>query len=127
MSNAPVCWFQKLVRLMDARLQAVSSRNIYSLHGLLALMRPSVGQVCHSLMVVSNCTPGSAHDQAAKAIWSHRSRARSVRRGLGARPCFLAFSFSVRQYRCQGPSSLTAPMKAESIRTELLEFWPETV
>jgi hypothetical protein len=33
--------------------------------GLLALMRPSSGQVCHSLMVVSYCTPGSAQAQAA--------------------------------------------------------------
>ena len=66
-------------------------------HGLLALIRPSAGQVCHSLMVVSNCTPGSAHDQAAKAIWSHRSRACRVLHGFGAGLPASAFSFSVRQ------------------------------
>ena len=43
-----------------ARLQAVSSRNMYSEHGLEALMRPDSGQVCQSLMVVSNWMPGSA-------------------------------------------------------------------
>src|SRR5947209_19961905 len=100
---------------------------MYSAQGLLALMRPSLGQVCHSLMVVSNCTPGSAHDQAAKVIWSHRSRARSVFFAFGARPCFFARSSSVRQYRCQGLSSRTAFMKASLTRTELWEFCPETV
>ena len=30
--------------------------------GFDALMRPSAGQVCHSLIVVSYCTPGSAQD-----------------------------------------------------------------
>ncbi len=40
-------------RFSDARLQAVSSRNMYSEQGFEALMRPSSGQVCHSLMVVS--------------------------------------------------------------------------
>jgi hypothetical protein len=53
------------VRLRLARLQAVSSRNMYSEHGLLALIRPPAGQVCHSLIVVSNCTPGSAQAHAA--------------------------------------------------------------
>ena len=44
----------KGIRLSEARLHAVSSRNMYSEHGLEALMRPLSGQVCHSLMVVSN-------------------------------------------------------------------------
>src|SRR5262249_1351355 len=114
-------------KLSEARLQAVSSRNMYSLHGLLAMIRPSAGHVCHSLIVVSNCTPGSAHNQAALAICSHRSRARRVLRGLGGRPSCLAFSFSVLQYRCQGPSFSTASMNSLVIRTELLLFWPETV
>src|SRR6185437_16071561 len=117
----------KASKFKDARLHAVSSMNIYSLHGFDAWMRPSAGQVCHSLMVVSYCTPGSAHDQAAKVICSHRSRARSVLRGLGARPSARAFSFSVRQYRCHGPSRCTASMKSLVMRTELLLFCPETV
>src|SRR5262245_65325600 len=101
--------------------------NIYSLHGFDALIRSSTGQVCHSLMVESNWTPGSAQDQAAKAICSHRARARSDRRGLGTRPSRWAFSFSVRQYRFHSPSCSTASMKAFVTRTELLLFWPETV
>ena len=56
------------IRLRLARLQAVSSRNMYSLHGLLALMRAVFGQVCQSLMVVSYWMPGSPHCQAASAI-----------------------------------------------------------
>ena len=46
--------------------------------GLEALIRPDCGQVCHWLIVSSYCTPGSAQRQAAKAIWSHRSRALMV-------------------------------------------------
>src|SRR5438445_2632517 len=111
----------------DARLQAVSSRNMYSEHGFDALIRPSAGQVCHSLIVVSNCRPGSAHDQAAKEISSQSSRARKVLRGFGSRPSRLAFSFSVRQFSCHGPSFCTASMNSLVTRTELLLFCPETV
>ena len=100
---------------------------MYSEHGFEALIRPSAGQVCHSLMVVSNCKPGSAQDQAALAIWSQSSRARSVLHGFGCRPSRFAFSRSVRQVRCQGPSRSTASMKLSVTRTELLLFWPETV
>src|SRR5438552_1711677 len=111
----------------DARLQAVSSRNMYSEHGLLALIRPSTGQVCHSLTVESNCTPGSAQDQAAKEISSHSSLALRVRQGRGGRFSFSARARSVRQTRSQVPSFLTASMKPLVMRTELLLFWPETV
>src|ERR1700679_4131492 len=62
---------KKWARLMDARLHAVLSKNMYSEHGFDALIRPPSGQVCHSLMVLSYCTPGSAHAHAAKAISSH--------------------------------------------------------
>src|SRR3989304_10309604 len=105
---------RNLTRLIEARLQAVSSRNIYSEQGLEALMRPDSGQVCHSLMVVSNCTPGSAHDHAANAICSHRSRARRVL-------CTLP---SVRRINGHSPSVSAASMNALGIRTELLEFCP---
>src|SRR3989344_5692311 len=40
-------------------------------HGLLALILPSLGQVCHSLIVSSYCTPGSAQAQAQYPIESH--------------------------------------------------------
>src|SRR5881398_3644345 len=98
------------MRFSDARLHAVSSRNMYSLHGLLPLIRPSAGHVFHSLTVVSNCTPGSAHDHAAYAIWSHISRAGSVLHAFGSRSSRLAFSFSVRQYRFHRLSLRTASM-----------------
>src|ERR1700712_4206642 len=52
-------------RLIEARLHAVSSRNMYSEHGLLATMSPAAGLVCHSLMVVWYWMPGSAEAQAA--------------------------------------------------------------
>src|SRR2546430_11304909 len=118
---------RNLIRLIEARLQAVSSRNMYSERGFEALIRPSAGQVCHSLMVVSNCKPGSAHDQAANEISSQRSRARSVLRGFGTLPSRLAFSFSVLQYKCHSPSFCTASMNSLLRRTELLLFWPDTV
>src|SRR5690242_15171668 len=101
-----------VIRFMDARLQAVSSRNMYSEHGLLALMRPDSGQVCHSLIVVSNWTPGSALAQAAKPIFSQRSRAFSV---LWTLP-------SVRRIRFQSLSFMTAVTKSLETRTELFEF-----
>src|SRR5262245_27604718 len=96
--------------------------NKYSLHGLLARMSPSSGQVCHSLMVEWNCTPGSAQLHAAKAIWSHSSRAARVFFAFGARFSFFALSSSVRQYKCHGPFASTAFMNSLVIRTELLLF-----
>jgi hypothetical protein len=59
-SNVPF-WSVNWSRLRLARLQALSSRCMYSEQGFDALMRPVFGQVCHSLMVVSNCMPGSPH------------------------------------------------------------------
>src|SRR5436190_7094976 len=73
-SNVPSA-LRNFMRLMLARLQAVSSRNMYSLHGLLALMRPLLGQVCHLLMVVSYCTPGSPQCQAHSAMRLRSQRA----------------------------------------------------
>src|ERR1700692_4961119 len=52
-------------RLSEARLQAVSSRNMYSEHGLEARIAPPAGQVCQSLIEVWNWMPGSAQAQAA--------------------------------------------------------------
>ena len=63
---------------MDARLQAVSSRNMYSEQGFDARIGPDFGHVCQSLMVVWNWMPGSAEAHAACPIWSHRSAAFSV-------------------------------------------------
>src|SRR6266576_844097 len=100
------------MRLREARLQAVSSRNMYSEHGLLALMRPSAGQVCNSLMVVSYCRPGSAQAQAASHMSSHRSRALIV---LWTLP-------SMRRVRFQSLSLSTASKNALGTLTELFEF-----
>src|SRR5438270_562783 len=52
-------------RFSDARLHAVSSKNMYSEHGFDARMSPPFGQVCQSLIVVWNWMPGSAEAQAA--------------------------------------------------------------
>src|SRR5690606_32981541 len=99
------------------RLHAVSSRNMYSEHGLDARIGPDCGQVCQSLMVVWNWIPGSAEAQAAWPIWSQRSRA------------FTAFTTLPvgRAVSSQSLSSSTAPRNPSVTRTELFEFWPETV
>ena len=98
---------------MLARLQAELSRCMYSEQGFEPLMRPVLAAVCHRLMVVSNCMPGSAHSQAAVAIWRNRSRARTVRTGV---PSMTARS-------CQSASASTADMNSSVTRTELLAFW----
>ena len=74
-SNSP-SMVRKCIRLSEARLQAVSSRNMYSEHGLDALMRAVLAEVCQALTVVSNCRPGSPHCQAAWEISRNTSRAR---------------------------------------------------
>src|SRR3954471_2666027 len=117
MSKARVCASRNVSRLMDARLHAVSSRNMYSEHGLLARMGPEAGHVCQSFTVVWNCRPGSAQAQAAYPIFSHRSRALVV----------LATPFLLRQVRSQSPSASTALRNSSVTRTELFEFCPETV
>ena len=56
---------RKVNKLSEARLHAVSSRNMYSEHGFEARMAPEAEHVCQSLTVVWNCRPGSADAQAA--------------------------------------------------------------
>src|SRR5690348_7552752 len=55
-------------RFNDARLHDVLSSDMYSEHGLDAVIRPVSGLVCQSLIVSSYCIPGSAHSHAACAI-----------------------------------------------------------
>src|SRR5882762_11890936 len=105
------------MRFAEARLQAVSSRNMYSEHGLEARISPDALQVCQSFMVVLKCRPGSAEAQAAWPIFSQRSRAFRV---------FVTFLL-VRPIRSHDPSVSTARKKSSFSETELLEFWPETV
>src|SRR5690349_117801 len=116
MSNTPSSLWN-LARLIEARLHAVSSRKAYSEHGFVALILPSCGHVCHSLIVVSYCTPGSAHDHAAYEIFSHSRRA-------GTRRAVLP---SVRRTSSQSPSWSSASKKRFGMRTELFEFCPLTV
>src|SRR5262245_27081761 len=116
MSNDP-SGCRNFIRLTDARLQAVSSRNTYSLHGLVALIRPVALQVCHFWMVSSYCTPGSAHCHAASASSCHSSRARCVCHTLPL----------VRSVVSQVPSLWSAWKNRSGTRTELFEFWPDTV
>ena len=99
---------------MLAKLQAVSSRNMYSEHGLLALIRPELGQVCQRLIVVSYCTPGSPHCQAHSLIRFITSRAFM----LGP-----AFDGSVTQRVVQVSSRSAASMKSSVSRTERFAFW----
>src|ERR1700689_4178965 len=86
---------------------------MYSLHGLLALIRPDSGQVCQSLIVPSYWMPGSAHAQAACAI---------------ARISALASTRSTtspvwRASRLKSLPSSTARMNSSDTRTELFAFW----
>ena len=105
------------MRLIEARLQLVSSRNMNSLHGLLALMRPVTADVCQSLMVVSYWTPGSPHCHADSAMRRISSRAFTV---------LMMRLESVTARRCQSRSSWTARMNSSVTRTELLLFWKKT-
>src|SRR6266508_2266764 len=95
----------------------VSTRVSPVTQGLLALMRPDFGHVCHWLIVSSYCTPGSAQRHAAKEISSHSSRAFIV----------LATFPLVRCVSGQSPSSSTALKNRLGMRTELFEFCPLTV
>src|SRR5215470_13462853 len=67
-----------LRRFSDARLHALSSRNMYSEHGFDALMRDVLMHGCQSLIVVSYCMPGSPQTHAASAILRINWRARWV-------------------------------------------------
>ena len=69
---------RNFIRLSDARLQAESSIDMYSEHGFEAVIGPVLGSVCQWLIVVSYWMPGSAHCQAASAIWFISSRALTV-------------------------------------------------
>src|SRR2546422_5741830 len=104
---------RNFMRLSDDRLHAESSRNMYSLHGLDALIRAVFGQVCQSLIVVSNWMPGSPHWCAASAIMRMRSRARYVS----------MTSPFVTALVDQAASFSSACMNSSVTRTELLEFW----
>src|SRR6266478_4627720 len=73
-SNEPL-EFRYFIRLREARLHAVSSRNMYSEHGFEALMRAVFLQVCQRFTVVSYCIPGSPQCHAESAMRCSNSRA----------------------------------------------------
>src|SRR5258706_12956077 len=64
MSKPPAA-VRNFIRFSEARLHDELSSDMYSLHGLLAVIRPVSGLGCQSLMVPSYCRPGSAHSHAA--------------------------------------------------------------
>src|ERR1700710_2278155 len=100
-------------RLSEARLHEELSSDMYSEHGLDAVIRPVSGLVCQSLMVSSYCRPGSAHSHAALLILVNSSRASTVSM---TSPVLRPFSPN------DVPSS-TARMNSSLTRTELLAFW----
>src|SRR6476660_25272 len=100
-------------RFSDARLHEELSSDMYSEHGLDAVIRPVSGLVCQSLMVSSYCRPGSAHSHAALAILWNSSRAST--RSMTS-PC-------MRPRRAKSVPSSTARMNSSLTRTELLAFW----
>ncbi len=74
------------------------------------------GQVCQSLIVVSNCMPGSPQKCAASEILRMRSRARNV-----------SETSPVETKRVDhSRSSTTAFMNSSVTRTELFAFWKKT-
>src|SRR5262245_1642842 len=102
-----------LRRFSDARLHAESSRNMYSEHGLDALIRDVLMHGCQSLIVVSYWIPGSPQIHAASAILRIRWRALWV---SSLRP-------SITERVLHSPSRCTALMKSSVTRTEWLAFW----
>src|SRR4051795_10181356 len=100
-------------RFSEARLHEELSSDMYSEHGLDAVIRPVSGLVCQSLMVSSYCRPGSAHSQAALAILVNSSRASTS-------------SITSPVLRARSPNEVpfsTARMNSSETRTELLAFW----
>src|SRR5690349_17979444 len=100
-------------KLSDARLHDELSSDMYSEHGLDAVMRPVSGLVCQSLIVSSYCRPGSAQSQAALAISVNSCLASIVSM---TSPCS-------RPRRSKEVPSSTARMNSSLTRTELLAFW----
>src|SRR3954454_22180583 len=100
-------------RLSDARLHEELSSDMYSEHGLDAVIRPVSGLVCQSLIVSSYCRPGSAQAHAAWLILVNSSRASTVS----------ITSWVPRERSPNSAPSSTARMNSSLTRTELLAFW----
>ena len=100
-------------RFSDARLHEELSSDMYSEHGLDAVIRPVSGLVCQSLMVSSYWRPGSAQAHAAWLILVNSSRASTIS---------IASPF-LRPRSAKSVPSSTARMNSSETRTELLAFW----
>src|ERR1700733_8023208 len=72
---------RNFITLIDDKLQAESSTNIYSEQGLDELIGAVLGQVCQCWIVSSYCTPGSPQSQVPSAILSIKTRALKVSMG----------------------------------------------
>src|SRR6516162_9199288 len=101
------------IRFSEARLHAVSSRNMYSEQGLLALIRALFFEVCQRFTVVSYCIPGSPQCHVDSAILESSSLALSFSFGCPS------MTFFVHQSRF----SSTARIKSSVTRTEWFAFW----
>jgi hypothetical protein len=113
------------VRFRLARLQAESSRNMYSEHGFDELIGPAFGQVCQRWIVSSYCIPGSPHAQAAAAISSSRTSGSTASIG---RPVVTATSGNSARSAAARPAFRSASSRKRSVaRTERFEFWKLTV
>src|ERR1700722_898310 len=112
LSNRPS--LTNFTRFNDARLHAVSSRNMYSEHGFDALIRSLFGQVCQELIVVSNCMPGSPQSQVSSAIWRRMAAGLTHLTGLRV-------DLAKRGQLSLSPCSASC-MNSSVTRTELLAF-----
>src|SRR3954468_15891516 len=104
---------RNFIRLSDARLHDELSSDMYSEHGLDAVMRPVSGLVCQSLIVSSYWMPGSAHSHAACAIFRNSVLASTVS----------MTELSLRPRRWNSEPLSTARMNSSLTRMELLAFW----
>src|SRR5688500_16498319 len=112
LSNSPSSR-TNFIKLIDARLQAESSRNMYSEQGLLALIRAVFGQVCQSFTVVSNWSPGSPQMCVASAICR-----------ISARALYVPMTSPLSTARAlHSPSPMTARRKSAVTRALLFGSW----
>src|SRR2546421_3442394 len=104
---------RNFIRLIDARLHAESSMNMYSLQGFDELIGAVFGQVCQRWIVSSYCIPGSPQSHVPSAILSISNRAGNVFIG---RPVVTARVD-------QSPHASTVRRNASVARTERFAFW----
>src|SRR3984957_18909708 len=112
MSNS-LSLLRYFMRLSEAKLQAESSKYIYSEQGFEELIRAVLLEVCHLLIMVSYCMPGSPQIQVDSAIMRKMSLAWKVSTGAP----------SLRALVVQVPLLAAACINSSDTRTEWLAFW----